>query len=268
MKNLLEFFKSRAFFKHLGIAVASLLLLGWLILKGLDVYTHHGKTIAVPDFSGLKINALDGFIKDRPLKYLVIDSIYDTKKPKGVVIKQEPDPGVQVKQDRTIYLYVTSVMAPRVSMPNLEDRSLRQAVAILETYGLKLARPVKRKPDVCNGCVLSQEYKGKHIKEGAQIERGAEITLTIGEGRSGDETVGIPDLSGLTLKEAILRLNESNLNEGIHVFDRKAGSKADTADARVYKQNPAAGADNTIGAGSSIDLYLTNDKNKIKKTGL
>jgi beta-lactam-binding protein with PASTA domain len=267
MKNLFEFFKSRAFLKNLGIALGSLLLLGWLILKSLDVYTHHGKTIAVPDFSGLKINDLNAFINDRPLKYLVIDSIYDTKKPKGVVIKQEPDPGVQVKQDRTIYLYVTSILAPRVSMPNLEDRSLRQAVAILETYGLKLARPLKRKPDVCNGCVLSQEYKGKHIKEGAQIERGAEITLTIGEGRNGDESVGIPDLSGLTLREAILRLNENNLNEGIHVYDRKAGSKTDTADARIYKQNPAPGSDNTISAGSSIDLYLTNDRNKIKKTG-
>jgi beta-lactam-binding protein with PASTA domain len=149
-------------------------------------------------------------------------------------------------------------------MPRLEDRSLRQAVAILEAYGLKLAKPVKRKPDVCNGCVLSQEYKGKHIAEGAQIERGAEITLTVGDGHNGEGTVDIPNLVGLTLQEAVLRLNESNLNEGTAIFDKKQKEKPDSLNARVYKQVPAPGSDNTISPGSTIDLYLTNDKAKLQ----
>jgi beta-lactam-binding protein with PASTA domain len=169
-----------------------------------------------------------------------------------------------VKQERTVYLYVTSVLPPHVAMPHLEDRSLRQAVAILETYGLKLAKPVKRKPDVCNGCVLSQEYKGKRIAEGAQIERGSEITLTVGDGHNGEGTVDIPNLVGLTLREAILRLNESNLNEGAAIYDKKQKEKSDTLNARVYKQVPAPGSDNAISPGSSIDIYLTNDKSKLQ----
>ncbi len=264
MKDILKFLKSRAFFKHLGIALFALLLVFWLIFVGLDLYTHHGKTIAVPDFRGVKQKALVEFIKGKQLKYLVIDSIYDTKKDKGVVIKQEPEPGSRVKQERTVYLYITSVLPPRVSMPRLEDRSLRQAVAILETYGLKLAKPIRRRPDICNGCVLSQEYKGKRIAEGTLIERGAEISLIVGEGHGGGDAVGIPNLIGLTRKQAVLLLNESNLSEGTPVFDKNQKEKQDTANARVYKQVPAAGGDKMISPGSSIDIYLSNDKSRIK----
>lgn len=264
MKDILGFFKSRAFFKHLGIAVLALALVFWLIFEGLDVYTHHGKTIAVPDFRGLKQKALDEFIKEKQLKYLIIDSIYDTKKEKGVVIKQEPEPGTRVKQERTVYLYVSSVLPSRVAMPMLMDKSLRLAVGILESYGLKLAKPVKRRPDVCNGCVLDQEYKGKRIAKGTLIERGAEITLIVGEGQGGGEPVGIPNLIGLTRRQAVLLLNESNLSEGTPIFDTKQKEKLDTATARVYKQQPAAGGDRTVNAGSSIDIYLSNDKSRIK----
>jgi beta-lactam-binding protein with PASTA domain len=263
MKNFFAFIKSRSFLKHFGIAVGSLLVLFWIVFKGLEIYTHHGQTVSVPDFNGLKIKALPDFIKGKQLKYLVIDSIYDTKRDKGVVIKQEPEAGASVKQDRTIYLYVTSVMPPRVLMPNLKDRSLRLAIGLLETYGLKLAKPLKRKPDVCNGCVLSQECKGKTIAPGTPVERGSEITLTIGEGRGGRAgEVGVPSLIGLTLKEALSKLNENNLSEGTLLSDPKQKGKLDTARAFIYRQNPASGEETS--AGSSVDFYLTNDRSKLK----
>jgi beta-lactam-binding protein with PASTA domain len=223
--------------------------------------------VLVPDFNGLKARDLPGFVQGKQLKFLIIDSIYDTKKDKGVVIKQEPEAGAKVKQDRTVYLYITSVMPPRVAMPRLEDRSLRQAVAILETYGLKLAKPVKRKPDVCNGCVLSQEYKGKRINDGTLIERGSEITLTVGEGHGGggtDNAIGVPNLVGMSRKEALAKLNESNLTEGTLIPDPKQKGKLDTATARVYRQIPEADGENTISPGSAIDLYLSNDKTRVK----
>jgi beta-lactam-binding protein with PASTA domain len=264
VKDIFGFLKSRTFLKHLGIAVLALVLVFWLIFEGLDIYTHHGKTIAVPEFRGLKIKSLDEFIKGKQLKYLVIDSLYDTKKEKGVVIRQEPEPGTRVKQERTVYLYISSVLPPRVSMPLLLDKSLRLAVGTLESYGLKLAKPIKRRPDVCNGCVLEQEYKGKRIAKGAWIERGSEITLTVGEGHGGGEPVGIPNLIGLTRRQAVLLLNESNLSEGTPVFDTKQKEKLDTATAKIYKQVPASGTDRTVSPGSSIDFYLSNDKTRIK----
>ncbi len=266
MKNVFAFLKSRMFLRHLGVALLALIAVFWLVFEGLDIYTRHGKTVTVPSFNNLKVRDLTSFIHGKQLKYLVIDSIFDTKRDKGIVIKQEPEAGSKVKPERTIYLYVTSVMPPRIAMPRLEDRSLRQAVALLETYGLKLAKPVKRKPDVCNGCVLSQEYKGKRIAEGAMIERGSEIVLTIGEGREGGGSVGIPNLIGLTRRQAVQRLNENNLSEGAMIFDKKTKEKQDTAAAVVYRQNPAAGEDHLISPGSSIDCYLTTDKTRLHTT--
>ncbi len=265
MKDLVAFLKSKSFYKNLGIAILALLVLFWIVFKALEIYTYHGKSVSVPNFNGLKINALDEYIKGKQLKYLVIDSIYDTKSDKGVVIKQEPEAGSNVKQGRTIYLYITSVLPPRVSMPRLEDHSLRQAIAMLESYGLKLAKPIKRKPDVCNGCVLNQEYKGKHIADGTPIERGSEITLTIGEGRNGGgEEVTVPNLIGLSQKEAIARLTENNLSEGALIPDSKQKGKFDADKAIVYRQYPASGTETS--AGTSIDYYLTNDKSRLKNS--
>ncbi|MFI5148955.1 MAG: PASTA domain-containing protein [Bacteroidia bacterium] len=263
MKNILGFLKSRAFLINLGIAIVSLLLLFWLVFKILEVYTRHGQKIAVPSFSGLKMNKLDAFIKDKQLKYQIIDSVFDTKMDKGVVIRQDPEQGSFVKEGRTVYLYVTSVMPPRISMPEFENKSMRQAVRMLESYGLKIGKPLKHKPNICNGCVLEIEYKGKQIHKGSQVERGAELILTIGEGRGG-QAGAVPNLVGMSVKEAVMRLNENNLSEGAFIWDAQQKSKHDTASAVIYRQSPSAGDDRTISPGSTIDLYLSNDKGKIK----
>lgn len=260
MKKFFGFLKSKAFFKHLGIAILALVIFFWLVFKGMDIYTHHGKTVPVPDFSGVKMNALKEFITGKQLRFQVIDSIYDNKKEKGVVIRQEPDAGSRVKQDRTIYLYVTSVLPPRIAMPDLRDASLRTAMMRLETSGLKLAKPIKHRADVCN-CVLSWEYKGKPIKAGAQIEKGSEITLIMGEGHGGGGPVAVPDLIGLTLDEAYQKLSGNSLTEGTLIFDRNQREKRDSSTAKIYKQVPAGGE---LEPGSSVDLYLSNDKSRIK----
>jgi beta-lactam-binding protein with PASTA domain len=263
MRNFLGFLKSKAFLKHLGIAVAALVLFFWLIFKWLDVYTHHGKTVLVPDFNGLKISALNDFVAGKQLKFQVIDSIYDNKKERGIVIKQEPAAGARVKQERTIYLYVSSVVAPRVPFPDIMSRSLRQAVSVLETYNLKLAKPIKHRPDICN-CVVGWEFKGKQIKPGTQIEKGSEITLIMGEGHGGSSPVNVPNLLGLTLDEAYLKLSRSDLTEGAVIFDKNQREKRDTATAKIYKQVPGGGGESTLEPGSSVDLYLSNDKSRIK----
>ncbi|HXC06509.1 MAG TPA: PASTA domain-containing protein [Bacteroidia bacterium] len=266
MKNILGFLKSRAFFINLGIAVGSLLILFWLVFKLLEVYTHHGQKIPVPNFSGLKMNKLDEFIKGKQLKYQIVDSVFDTKMDKGVVIRQDPEAGSYVKQDRAVYLYVTSVMPPRISMPDFENKTLRGVVRMLESYGLRIGKPMKHKPDICSGCVIEIEYKGKPIHKGAQVERGAELILTIGEGRGG-QVSAVPNLVGMNLKEAVNRLNENNLSEGAYIWDPQQKAKHDTASAIIYRQSPSAGDDRTISPGSTIDLYLSNDKSKLKNSG-
>ena len=256
-KGLFQFIKSKTFLKHLAIYIVSFTLIMWLVFSWLKSTTNHGEVIVVPDFSGLGLKELDKFVADKNLKYLVIDSIYDTKAKKGVVVKQEPEANAEVKEGRTIYLYVTSILPPTIQMPKLVDRSLRQAAAMITTFGLKMGA-IKFVPDQCANCVLEQMVKGKKIAPGDLIEKGTVIQLIVGKGLS-DEEVGVPCLYGLSRKEALARLTECSLSVGSAVFD----IPKDSLSGRVYRQIPSCGKESMINMGGTIDLYFTTDKVKL-----
>jgi eukaryotic-like serine/threonine-protein kinase len=180
MSEFFSFIKSRRFFIHFACIIASILLLFFVVIKGLSSFTDHGEYVNVPDFKSLSIPALDAFVKGKDVKYEIIDSIYDPKQKSGIVIRQDPESGTQVKHNRIVYLYVTGMIAPRISMPKLIDRSERQARLIITSYGLKVGR-VSTKPWDCNGCVVAQMIAGKEIKEGEPIKKGSTVDLVVGE---------------------------------------------------------------------------------------
>src|ERR1035437_2741036 len=128
----------KSFIKHLSAALVFLILFIWVIFKWLSSYTHHGELVLVPDFKGIKVVDLNAFVKDKRLRYAITDSVFDPKGPRGIVVRQEPENKVSVKENRTIYLCVTTLLPPQVAMPKLIDKSVRQATAVLETYGLKM----------------------------------------------------------------------------------------------------------------------------------
>ena len=256
-KGLFQFIKSKTFLKNIFIYLVVLSALIWGLLTWLGTTTNHGKTIKVPDFSGIKLANLDHFISDKSVRYLVIDSIYDTQSEKGVVLKQEPEPNAEVKEGRTIYLYVTSILPPSIQMPKLVDRSLRQAAAMITTYGLKLGK-TKFITDQCANCILDQLIKGKKVEPGATIPKGTVIDLVVGKGLN-DVEVSVPCLYGLTRKEALEKLLESSLTIGTVKFDEPK----DSLSAKVYKQSPSCGKGSSINMGGTIDLFLTTNKHKI-----
>ena len=180
MKGFFTFLKSKQFFLHFGIALVSIFITLWILVKLLNSYTQHGETVEVPDFKGKTIAELNGFIDGKDLRYLIIDSLYAPKEKPGVVIRQDPETKTQVKRNRTIYLYVTGLLPPQVVMPKLIDRSERQAILMLESYGLKTGKITQVAGD-CNGCVLGQFVKGKEVEPGVQVKKGTIIDLTIGK---------------------------------------------------------------------------------------
>lgn len=259
-KDIVQFIKSKAFFKNLAIFIVLFSIICWVILRWLASYTNHGETVSVPDFSGLKIDKLDQFIEGKHVRYQIIDSLYDPKSPRGVVVRQEPEPKAAVKEDRTIYLYVTSLLPPRVIMPKLIDRSLRQATAMIASYGLKVGK-ITHTPDECSNCVLEQLSKGNKIQPGQPVPKGTVIDLVVGQGLDNEE-VEVPCLIGLTLKEAQLKLIENSLIAGETIFE----NDKDSLISKVYDQTPSCEKER-ISKGAAIDLYFTTNKSKIPEPG-
>ena len=180
MKDLFNYLKSKTFFKHLALATVSLVIVLWALFKLLGVYTHHGETAEVPDFKGKTIAELDNFVKDKNVGYTIIDSVYSPQEKPGIVIKQDPEAKSMVKHNRIIYLYVTGTQAPQMAMPKLVDRSTRQAVFMIESYGLKVGKITEIAGD-CKGCVLKQYFNGKEIMPGDAIKKGSKIDLSVGK---------------------------------------------------------------------------------------
>lgn len=180
MNEFFAFLKSKVFFKHLVISVISVIVVLWTLFKVLAIYTHHGETAEVPDFKGKAISELDNFVIDKNVGYVIIDSIYEPKEKPGIVVKQDPEAKSLVKHNRIIYLYVTSTQAPQIAMPKLVDRSTRQAVFMIESYGLKLG-DIKEVAADCKGCVLKQFFKGKEVAPGDAIKKGSKIDLLVGK---------------------------------------------------------------------------------------
>lgn len=256
---MIEFLRSKLFVKHAAIALAVVAIVLWCAFKFISTYTLHGKTIEVPDLKGKLIKDAAKTIEQMELRYVVIDSIYDEDQKPGTIVEQNPSPNFKVKQNRTVYLTVNAVNPPKVQMPNLIDVSLRQASAMLETYGLETGN-LKYIPDYAFNAVLKQLYKGREIKPGTLIMRNSKIDLVLGDGLKG-EKVPLPSLLGLTRKEAESALVAASLVPGAEVFD---SSVKDTSLAKVYKQTPVFSNGAMINPGRSVDLFFTQDASKIK----
>jgi hypothetical protein len=108
VKQLLLFLKSTRFRVHFVIAVMLGCVIFWISFKSLAIYTHHGETITVPDFSNVKVADLNKFIAGTRLKYQIIDSVFYPNVAAGIVIKQDPEKNSSVKQNRIVYLTVSA----------------------------------------------------------------------------------------------------------------------------------------------------------------
>ncbi len=254
MKDFILFVKSKRFRIHFIISLAVGALILWVSFTSLGNYTHHGETISVPDFSTIKTDDLDKFIADKELRYEIIDSVFESSVDGGAVIRQDPEKGSDVKKGRIIYLTVSSKLPPLVKMPNLVDASMRQALALLESYGLKAGKR-DFKPDPCVNCVLAQMIKGKKIEPGTMIPKGTVVDIVLGKGQEG-ELMGVPCLIGLTRQEAADKLAESGMSEG-SVVCTDCKTSADKEKAKVTRQSPGCSSENLINPGTAIDLFMS-----------
>ena len=257
MKKVIGLFKAWPF--TISIIVAGLLLtfVLWGMFAWMHSFTRHDDFVKVPDFQNLKSNQLEFFSSDKGVRYTVVDSLWDPTKQKGIVLSQDPAPGVEVKEGRMVYLYTTAVVAPVIAMPKLEDLSQRQAQYICEGYGLHAV--FVEVDDPHRGAVVEQLYNNKRIEPGTLIEKGQSITLKIGKGDNSTSDVAVPSLVGLTFMQARGKLMDMRL-EWMVIPD---ASVADTLIAIVYEQNPIPGSGRKIIPGSTIDLRVTFDKDKL-----
>lgn len=183
MSTFKDFLKSKVFLVNVIAAIVIISILLWSAGNFLSDFTRHGQFIVLPDLKNIKLNPAKELLKRMQLNYIVIDSEYNETLPPGIVINQNPYPGAHVKSGRNVYLYITSSVPPIVVMPDLIDKSLREAELILANSGLKTG-DIKYQPDPFVGIVLKQYYKDNSIIPGTKIPAGSRINLLVSESSS------------------------------------------------------------------------------------
>lgn len=161
------------------LAVA--VVIGWLAMMWLRVWTRHSETIAVPAVKSLPYPSAFEMLSAEGLTGIVVDSVYDTRTKPGTVIEQNPKAGTIVKEGREVFLTINAFSPKMVTLPSLTDISLRQARSILE--GLEITRITERRvPSEFKDLVLNALYHGSRLMPGARVPVNAEIVLEVGEG--------------------------------------------------------------------------------------
>jgi len=257
MNDFLRFLITKTFWKHLGILAGMALIIALTIFIGLKIYTRHGRAYAVPDLRGLTVEEAEMVTQARKMRLKVADSLFISHEGRGTVIDQSPQPNFRVKENRTIFLTINAMNPERVAVPDVTGVSLRQARAIIETYGLEVGRLIYV-PDIALNNVLRQQYQGKEVNPGEMIIRGERIDLVLGEGLS-TRTAYVPDLISMSQERARNRILESSLNIGATIYDATVQTEEDSLNAFVWRQRPEYSDDLQIRLGSIIDLWLSLD---------
>jgi eukaryotic-like serine/threonine-protein kinase len=259
--DFLKFLLTRVFLKNLLIALGAGIIILFSSLIWLHIFTHHGQALTVPDLTGLTQEEVKIVTESKKLRFIVTDSIFYRELPKGTVVKQNPEPGFRVKEYRTIYLTLNAMNPEKIMMPAVSGVSLRQARAILETYGLNLGK-ISYRPDIAVNNVLQQLFNGIAIEPGEMIVKGSSVDLVLGKGLS-NETTLVPELIGKDIRIAKNMLADRYLNIGASIYDSTIVTTEDSLIAFIWRQRPGIEEENRLQLGSNVDIWLTIDSLKL-----
>jgi hypothetical protein len=256
MGNLITFLKSKLFLKNLLAYLAFVVLMFVGVSIFLGTYARPGQTFDVPDFVGDKVNIqdIDIYMKDLPLEYEVVETVFRTDLPEGTVFFQQPGPtsktGMRVKKNRSIKLRV-STRTKMVEMPDLAGKSsLRFAEQKLINRGLKVTIEYVYSAEGKNQ-VLEQKFNGRRIEPGTVVPFGSRVVLVVSKGK-GDAEIELPNMIGLTICEARQRLESVNVVASFVCIDCEPGNADQECRAVIYVQEPDHEYFTKIAVGESM----------------
>lgn len=160
-----------------------------IIFTSLNVYTHHGEKIEVPDVRTMSMARATSVLERCGFAVEITDSI-DTKDVRpGAVYDQTPKPGAEIKSGRVVYLVTRYVNEALVEIPKLVgEHSYRETKIILQNLGFRFTED-KLIEDQDEGYLIGIYQGSKQIHTGDKVSRSMPLTLHVGCGFAQDEVV-------------------------------------------------------------------------------
>ncbi|HNP33325.1 MAG TPA: PASTA domain-containing protein [Flavobacterium sp.] len=187
--SLRKYLTSGVFFGQVLAAMAIVAAIAYLFFHWITYTTHHGQEITVPNLAKLSAEQAEEKLSALDLDYIILDTVdFRPDYPKLTVVEQEPKAGAKVKEGRKIYLKINAAKYTMVSLPDLIEKTYRQAVPTLEAVGLQEGT-ITYKPYLGKDMVLEMRMDGKKLKAGDKVLKSSKIDLVLGDGKvTFDET--------------------------------------------------------------------------------
>ncbi len=262
----MKFFKflvSKVFFLNLLIAGAILIVLYIFLNSYLDGLTKHGEKVAVPSVMKMNISNVGSALEEGGFRYEVMDSIWERKLPKGIVLDQKPAPGDSVKEGRKIYVTINarSDKMVKLSMVGMIGGTshAREAVDYLLTNDLVHGEHIFVSGQYDGMFLGFVDENGKELKEGDLVKAGAVISTKVS--KTNGVEIRMTNVKGKTLREAVRILKADLLNVTVtELSDNACINGLDSNLAIVHRQHPECGSD--IKVGREVSLFYSCDSTR------
>ena len=186
--SIIQFFKSKLFFKQIAFAIIGLVVFVFFFKFQLNVTTNHDQKIQVPDLNKLSMADAEKTLNELGLDFVVKDSAsYNPTFPKKSVIGQNPEAGEFVKEKRKIYLSLNPSKYRDVTIPNLNGRTKRQVISELQAIGFIVGTNYTYIDDIGKDVVRGLKHKGQVVNANDKLQKNSIIQLVLGNGE-GDGT--------------------------------------------------------------------------------
>lgn len=202
------------------------------------------KDVDVPNFIGMQLSE----VQNNPEYKFVwkVESVYDSSKPEGIIIDQDPLPGSKkIKEDATIVLKVNS-SGVLITVPSVAGLTEEVAKSKLSNSGLKYDILMIEDKDVKEGYVVNVSPQ-----EGSKVTADTTVKLYISKGHS-EEKVTVPDVINKTLSSARHELSSA----GLKVSDNVSYENSDKPKDTVISMDPLPGV--SVNKDSTVKLTVSS----------
>lgn len=148
---------------------------------GIDVYTHHGEKITVPNVVHKSYADAEHILESLGLEVQISDTGYVKTLPPDCILEQSVKAGNIVKSGRIVYLVINASSTPTIAIPDVIDNSsYREARAKLSAMGFRVSEPqmVPGEKDWVYGI----KVRGRNVTNGQRVSVEDILTLQVGDG--------------------------------------------------------------------------------------
>ena len=131
----------------------------------------------------MKLEVAEEKLDEDGLEVFLLDTVdFRPEFPPYTIVEQDPKPNSKVKDGRKIYVKLNAGGFSTVTMPDLINKTFRQAASTIRALGLVEGKS-KYVPNIAKDVVLEISQNGKKLKPGDKILKNSTIDFVLGDGK-------------------------------------------------------------------------------------